>query len=535
MSAKSPFGIHATSATTTTTSSTGISCFPGAISRNSNLAKEISKPLNGSILKTSIQEQAGSPLLDKPLCQPVSVPNGCVVQSGLNGRVVNEFLPHFGTVQDISTPSTIDSDSDCYILTDSPTPSQPSPLVPAMTTQPSPDVVQQQQPPQPSPTTASMTTQPSPAAWQAQQPRRPNGLHVKKEMPDAMAFMGMQRRVQNGHTLPHPSLHRPPPYLSFNPTHQLQRSLSSADSPTIDGKTAPAPGLNGIVKSEVIINSPTFSGHPNEPVPVSMEEEAAADTKQVVSDRVHAIPGGVAMALGHGSILIECAKKELHATTPIANPCRSRPTRISMVFYQHKRLILRHHGWYEEEEKAKKRQEEQQRQKFLRAQEELSKGSRLLQFLPPAKVRRVLSDPISSFSSSRLDQFLPPAPPTSSSAAHFRDGGEGVDGYYDYSDGFETPMVDDDDSAEPGVVPGIVPKEVPLTEKESPFYLELPVKLVDRMEVNPQPLPPLPGPPQRTKHDYVSTPTLFTSTLTTSSCKPSDISSGNFIGRVPPC
>lgn len=63
--------------------------------------------------------------------------------------------------------------------------------------------------------------------------------------------------------------------------------------------------------------------------------------------------GGVGIALEHGSVLIECAKHEMHATSSLRKPNRKNPTRITLIFYQHRNLNRHRHGIEEWEEKMR--------------------------------------------------------------------------------------------------------------------------------------------------------------------------------------
>jgi methylcytosine dioxygenase len=196
-----------------------------------------------------------------------------------------------------------------------------------------------------------------------------------------------------------PSLPRPHSSPGVHNVGQSQSHPSSPfPKPNCDGasmapfscnetrtQSSPSQPSKPVMDPDGCFVSPTLGQGPNEPTFTMMDPTVVRcewqDNEQCFHD-----PGigGMAIGLCHGAVLFEVAKRELHATTALKNPNRYQPTRISLVFYQHKNLNYHHHGYYEYERKLA----EQRRKRIDKLMEEGASMEEAEKAVKPGRKRK---------------------------------------------------------------------------------------------------------------------------------------------------
>ena len=292
---------------------------------------------------------------------------------------------------------------------------------------------------------------------------------------------------------------------------ETQGNLTSTPKSSIQYQNAPAPD---ILHRDSSHDSGIEMGTPEAHTPVQIESELDC-TPQKKPRFISSIPGGVGIALTHGSVLVECAKRELHATTPLKNPNRHNPTRISLVFYQHKVLNRRYHGFQEEAKKIAERKEE--RSKMALMIKEMCDQ-------PQSRPQTLISDTIPEEATDTFDEeYLQAVQASLEEGTLLSELDLGEEGL-DMSDVMDLTYLLNDNACE-SVVCGRVPRESRLGESYHDLVLELPIERVERSQ--PTPLS-RPTDPMTCPTAGICTP-LFNSFIDTF-CEPQSITSGNFTG-----
>uniref|UniRef100_K7FFA1 Methylcytosine dioxygenase TET n=1 Tax=Pelodiscus sinensis TaxID=13735 RepID=K7FFA1_PELSI len=212
----------------------------------------------------------------------------------------------------------------------------------------------------------------------------------------------------------HPTLKDPlHSILEHQPNDMQNCQLQLENAPSQSHK---CPVEKGGSRQEQICDSKAINEKQNNVMAEPMDSEEKAE--EMWSDSEHNFLdddiGGVAVAPSHGSILIECARRELHATTPIKKPNRSHPTRISLVFYQHKNLNEPKHGlamWEAKmAERAKEKEKEAESRKTKQSNEarEIFYEENEFNQIPSRRALTVTQDNVITVSSYALTRVAGP-------------------------------------------------------------------------------------------------------------------------------
>lgn len=211
-------------------------------------------------------------------------------------------------------------------------------------------------------------------------PYGPNGgsdprfMDPLSRAPSAHGSLDYTAAVSKGHQFggyPNPYLSRSPQILPAgqDPFHMQIKTEMGMPGPQMLAAQLSGGCLNPEIQSGLGLPNGNLMGSGIKQEPGTPQTPTTPQKPEMWSDNEHNFLdpdiGGVAVAPSHGSVLIECAKRELHATTPLTNPDRNHPTRISLVFYQHKNMNEAKHGlalWEAKmAEKAREKEEDAER------------------------------------------------------------------------------------------------------------------------------------------------------------------------------
>ncbi|XP_059216920.1 methylcytosine dioxygenase TET isoform X2 [Stomoxys calcitrans] len=146
-----------------------------------------------------------------------------------------------------------------------------------------------------------------------------------------------------------PELNNPNANNSNGATSLAMQTTAATTAPSETANSAATPSPLSAPNETSNPASTTSSSNSNKIEPIGEISDFSENLEAFQDPQM----GGVAIALNHGSVMIECAKHEMHSTTSLKNPNRHEPTRMTLIFYQHRNLNRHHHGIDEWEEKMR--------------------------------------------------------------------------------------------------------------------------------------------------------------------------------------